>query len=137
MFWLHDLKNAVYNIVQQHRIPRLMDEITAPVIRHLLDQGHNIIYVRPSPDKQTIDQIKDVVDAYPDYQLHNVRLIASYDNLLQRATSRDDPHRISNKEDLDEYLLSRQTTELVGEHVIDTDALAPEQVASRVLAVLK
>ena len=55
IFWFHDLKNAVYNIVQEHRIPRLMDAITVPVIQHLLEKEEDIIYVRPSPDKETIE----------------------------------------------------------------------------------
>jgi shikimate kinase len=136
VFWFHDLKNAVYNIVQEHRIPRLMDSITAPVIRHLLDGGHDIIYVRPSPDGRTVAGVLEILADYPDYQAVPVWLAAPYDTLLSRATSRQDPYRISTKEDLDTYLADREVTPIDGELVIETEGLTPQEVAAKILAQL-
>ncbi|MBL8159985.1 AAA family ATPase [Candidatus Saccharibacteria bacterium] len=137
VLWFHDLKNAVYNIVKEHRIPRLMDEVTQPVIRHLLGQGGNIIYTRCSPDKVTVDGVRAVVADNPDYIFKPIRLIASYETLLERVEGRHDPYRIENKQDLDEYLNSRETAEIGDELVIDTDGLTPEQVAEKIKAALR
>ena len=136
VFWFHDLKNAVYDIVKEHRIPRLMDEMTQPLIKFLLDRGDNIIFVRPSPDKQTIETMLKTLDGYKDYKVSVVRLHASYDTLLERATSREDPYRITSKEALDEYLGDREQAAVLGEHIIDTDKLTPEQVTAKILAAL-
>lgn len=137
VFWFHDIKNAVYGVVKEHRIPRLMDEVTVPVLRYLLEEGQNIIYVRPSPDKETVEHIRALVNKYPGYTLVPVRLTAAYDVLLERASNRVDPYRITTKEDLDSYLGSRETAEVEGEYVIPTDSKTPEQVASEILKTLK
>ncbi len=129
VFWFHDLKNAVYNIVREHRIPRLMDEVTIPVIKYLLDRNENIIYVRPSPEIKTIDAIRKLMAGYPEYTFVPVRLTASYDNLLKRVNGRDDPYRISDKESLDDYLNTKTTAEIEGEIIIDTDNLAPGEIS--------
>lgn len=136
VFWFHDIKNAVYTIVQEHRIPRLMDEVTAPIMKYLLEAGDNIIYVRPSPDKETVETVQNLIKQYPDYEFHAVRLEASYETLLERATKRDDPFRISDKQSLDEYLGSRKVTEISGEHIIQTDGLGPDDVTQQILEVI-
>ncbi len=135
-FWFHDLKNAVYNIVKEHRIPRLMDELTVPVIRFLLDRGDNVIYVRPSPDKETVENIRKAVESYPDYEFHVIRLEAAYDTLLERVSGRDDPFRISGKKDLDEYVRSREVADVEGESIIKTDGLPPKEVAQQVMSAI-
>jgi broad-specificity NMP kinase len=136
ILWFHDLKNAVYNVVKEHRIPRLMDEVTQPVIRFLLEKGDNIIYTRCSPDKETVEGVKSLVAAYKDYTFVPILLTASYDTLLARVSERDDPYRIANKEDLDDYVNNRTTVPVEGELVIDTNGLTPEQVARKILAAL-
>lgn len=137
VFWFHDLKNAVFGIVQQHRIPRLMDEVTKPVLRFLLESGEDIIYVRPSPDKETVESVQALVDEYKDYEFYPIRLEASYGNLVSRVSKRDDPYRISDQATLDEYLNSREVTPIEGEHVIQTDGLSPEEVAKEVAIAIK
>lgn len=137
LLWLHDLKNAVYEIVREHRIPRLMDEITVPVLGFMLDRGDDIIYVRPAPDKDTVEATLQTVEKYPDYRMIVVRLDAKYDTLLQRAQERQDQYRISNKQDLDEYLSSRPVVDIEEEHIIMTDDLTPEQVADKILQLIK
>jgi broad-specificity NMP kinase len=121
VFWFHDLKNAVYDIVKQHRIPRLMDEVTQPVIRYMLDNGDNIIYARPSPDKETVEGVQRLVAEHPDYEFRPVLLTASYDTLLQRVSRRNDPMRIMDKPHLDEYVQTRTTVPIEGELEIATD----------------
>ena len=133
VLWFHDLKNAVYNAVKEHRIPRLMDEVTQPVIKHLLGQGENIIYTRCSPDKETVEGVKRTVASNPEYNFRPILLTASYDTLVQRVSERDDPFRISSKKDLDDYVNSRQTVGIEGELVIETDGLSPKQVAAKIL----
>jgi broad-specificity NMP kinase len=136
VLWFHDLKNAVYNVVKEHRIPRLMDEVTQPVIKHLLEGGENIIYTRCSPDKETVEGVKRVVAAHPDYSFCPILLTASYDTLLQRISGRDDPYRINAKKDLDDYINSRSTVPIDGEITIITDGLVPDQVATKVMQSL-
>ena len=136
VLWFHDLKNAVFNIVKDHHIPRLMDEVTQPVIRHLLGTGENIIYTRCSPDKETVEGVKHVVASNPDYVFRPILLVASYDTLLQRVSGRDDPFRINSKKDLDDYVNNRSTVGVEKELVIKTDGLSPEQVAAKILESL-
>ncbi len=136
VLWFHDLKNAVYNIVKEHRIPRLMDQVTQPVIKHLLDQGENIIYTRCSPDKETVEGVKKTIDSAKDYVFHPILLTASYETLLERVSQRDDPYRIGSKKDLDDYVNNRTTAPVEGELIIETDGLSAEQVAAKILALL-
>jgi adenylate kinase family enzyme len=133
VFWFHDLKNAVYSVVKEHRIPRLMDEVTAPVMKYLLDAGDDIIYVRPSPDKETVETVQEIVKQYPDYVFHAVRLEASYETLLERSSGRNDPFRICDKQSLDEYLDSRKVTDIPGEYIIQTDGATPDAVVKKVV----
>lgn len=137
VLWFHDLKNAVYTVVKEHRIPRLMDEVTQPVIRYLLGQGESVIYTRCSPDKETVEGVKAIVASNPDYTFRPILLTASYNTLLERVSGRDDPFRIANKKDLDDYVNNRTTVPIEGELVIDTDGLSPEQVAQQILKALK
>lgn len=136
VFWFHDLKNVVFDIVKEHRIPRLMDELTVPIIKYLVDRGDNLIYVRPSPEEETVQSVLVAVGDNNDYDISVVRLNASYKELLRRVEGRDDPYRISNKEDLDEYVNSRSVVDISGEIVIDTDGLSPEQVADEIIKLL-
>ena len=137
LFWFHDLKNAVFNIVQEHRIPRLMDAITIPVLQHLLEKGENVIYVRPSPDKETIENVRQTVQLYPNYRFYLVQLTATYETILSRVINRDDPsYRIATKETLDKYLNERSVTALDGEHLVITDGLTAADVAKKVEEVL-
>ena len=136
VFWFHDIKNAVYNVVKEHRIPRLMDEVTTPIVRYLLTQGDSIIYTRCSPDKETVDNIKSLVADNDQYTFLPILLTASYGTLLERVKSREDPFRITSKQDLDDYVNNRTTTPIEGELIIDTDGLTPQQVAQKILAVV-
>lgn len=136
LLWFHDLKNAVYNVVKEHRIPRLMDEVTQPVIKFLLEKGDSIIYTRCSPDKETVEGVKKLVAAHKDYTFIPILLTASYDTLLARVSERHDPFRIANKKDLDDYVNNRSTVPVKDELIIDTDGLSPEQVAAKILAIL-
>lgn len=137
VFWFHELKNTVYDIVKEHRIPRLMDELTSPIIRYILDKGENLIYVRPSPDKETIETVEHIIAEYPNYQSYVFRLTASYDTLVARANGRDDPYRISNQKDFDDYINSRNETDVTGEYAIDTTDLTPEQVTEQIISIVK
>lgn len=133
VFWFHDLKNAVFNIVQEHRIPRLMDEVTTPVIKFLLEQGHDIVYVRPSPDRETVEAVHQLLHGRSDYAFHPVQLTASHDTLVQRVSQRHDPYRISDPVALEEYVNSRTIAAVEGELIVNTDGLTPAQVEQKIL----
>ncbi len=137
LFWFHDLKNAVQDIVKEHRIPRLMDEVVAPVARFLLEKGQDIIYVRPSPDKETVENIRRIVSEKTDYRFVVVQLTASYETLLARVQERADPYRISTPEALDSYLREREMAPIEGERLFETDGRTPAQVANDILASLQ
>ena len=137
LFWFHDLKNTIFHIVHEHRIPRLMDEVTGPIIRHLLQKGENIIYIRPSPDQETVENIQRIVTKHKEYQFRVVRLTASLATLYDRVSARQDPYRITSKEDLESYLQERTMADIAKEKVISTDDLTPEQVANQVLEFVK
>lgn len=136
VFWFHDIKNAVTDIVQDRRIPVLMDAVTEPMVRYLLEKGQDIIYVRPSADRKTVDGVRSILKDYSAYIFHPVRLEASYETLLERVNGRDDPYRISDKETLDDYLNTRELVALDDELVVGTDGRTPQQVAAGVVKVL-
>lgn len=137
LFWFHDIKNAVFHVVGKHRIPRLMDEVTSPVIKYLLDNRENVIYVRPSPDHETIDKVRTLVRDHKNYDFQVVRLTASYKTLVQRVMERSDQYRITSKQELDEYLGERSMVDVEGEHVIETDDRTPEEVASQIETIFE
>jgi predicted kinase len=138
LFWFHDIKNAVFNVVREHRIPRLMDDVTLPIMKYLLEHGADIIYVRPSPDKATVERARQLLDQYPHYRFYSVRLTARRDTLAERVEQRDDPYRISSRRALDEYLDSRPVAAVEHELLIETDDLSPAEVAAKIKAfVLK
>ena len=137
LFWFHDIKNAVYGIVREHRIPRLMDEITAPILNYLLERKENILYVRPSPDKETVENIRTLTGKDPEYRFVVILLEASYETLQERVQGRDDPFRITSKADLDSYLSERSMAEIPGEHIIQTDALDPTQTAAEIVRIIE
>lgn len=137
VFWLHELKNTVYDIVREHRIPRLMDELTRPILKFLLERGDNLIYVRPSPDKETIESVRSLLATYPEYKVIVIRLTAAYETLLQRVTSRADEYRISTKEDLDAYIESRVEAPFEGEYCIATDGREPADIAQEIVGIVK
>lgn len=137
VFWFHELKNAVYDIVKEHRIPRLMDDLTRPILQFLLERGDDLIYVRPSPDKETIESVNSLLQEYPDYDIKVVRLTATYETLLERVKNRKDEYRISTKEDLDEYVNSRPETPFPGEYSIATDGYTPEEIAKEIIKIIE
>jgi len=136
VFWFHELKNAVYDIVKEHRIPRLMDDLTRPILQFLLERGDNLIYVRPSPDKETIESVDSLLKEFPDYDMKVIRLTATYDTLLERVKNREDEYRISTKEDLDEYVNSRAETPFPGEFSVATDGRTPEDIANEIIKIV-
>lgn len=136
LFWIHDL-DGICRIVKNHRIPRLMDEITAPIVRHLLAESHNVIYVRPSRDAETVNRVREIVGA-SNHRFVLVRLTAAYHDLWRRVTTRPrNDFRVHDKAGLDEYLDSRPETPIDGEHVIDTGNRSPQMVAGEIRRILE
>lgn len=136
LFWFHDIKNAVQNIVGSREIHRLMDAVTKPIISMLLETGQSIIYVRPSPDQETVVGVRDLVRGHTNYQWHLVTLTASHAALTERVTNRHDPNRIQDTAALDRYIAKRPFCPFEEETIIDTTNLAPDDVADRIVATI-
>lgn len=132
IFWFHDVKNAVFRVVGKHRIPRLMDEVLAPILTYVLRQGHNVIYVRPSREIDSIERVRKAVLSAGAYHFIAVRLAADRATLVDRVNQRNDPYRISNAQDLDAYLSERRDAPFEGEVVIETGQLTPQEVAAEI-----
>lgn len=138
LFWQHDL-DAICKIVGSHpgdcSLARVMDEVTAPILRHLLSEDRNVIYVRPSRDEQTVWNVRRMLAYEHNFTL--VRLEASYETLVRRVEQRAaTDYRISTTSQLRQYMTDRPMGLIPGEHVIDTDDLTPEQVADEVLRII-
>lgn len=136
LFWFHDIKNAVQDIVGSREIHRLMDAVTKPIISTLLETGQSIIYVRPSPDRETVVCVRDLVLGNLRYQWHLITLTASYESLKRRVTNRYDPNRIQDTAALDRYIAKRPFCPFEEETIIDTTNLAPDDVADRIVATI-
>ncbi len=136
LFWLHDI-DPIYKVVGNHRVPRLQDEISEAILRHLCKRQENVIFVRSARDRETCRGVKGVTLKYK-HKFTLVTLKADYPILLERVRQRpDDPYRIHDREGLDEYLAARPEAAFDGEHVIHTDALTVEQVAEKILVIAK
>ncbi len=136
VLWIHAIKNAIYDVVQEHRIPELMREVLEPIARFLLEKNLNIIYVRPSSEQKNVDRMSELVAKYPGYEFHLVTLVADETELVRRAVAREDAYRISNEKELKEYL-ARQP-ELAkcrdDELCIDTTHVTPGAVVKKICA---
>lgn len=136
--WVHQL-DSVYRVIGNYKVPRLTDTIMRAVANHLCEDGKDFLFVRPSRDSESVYSIRDMVMRFhPGYQFVAVKLTASYQTLVTRVTRRwaESPFRLTTKESLDEYLNARPESDFPGEHVIDTTALTPEQVAGRIKELL-
>ena len=132
LFWLHDL-DPVCSIVGRYPIPRLMDRVSAAVLEELMDQQDNIIYVRPSRDRETVLKVLALAEANG-YTVHPIRLIARRDTLVSRVSNREkSQHRVSSEYELNRYLESRPATSReVSAVFVSTDHLTAEQVADTI-----
>lgn len=134
LFWFHDIKNAVQDIVGSREIHHLMDAVTKPIISTLLETGQSIIFVRPSLDRETVVGVRDLVLGNLRYGWHLITLTASYESLKKRVTNRHDPNRIQDTAALDHYIAKRPFCPFEEETIIDTTNLAPDEVANRILS---
>jgi cytidylate kinase len=123
LFWFHD----VYR--ERETAPPSVDAEILPRLDALLKTGADILYVRPSRSRATVDRVRRLVAQYPDYRFRVIRLAATYETLCQRVSGRRDAHRISSVADLDAYQSERPLDRLADEVVVWTDNLTPEQVA--------
>ena len=134
LFWLHDL-DGISRTVGHGRdgnLARLMDEMTAPVLRHLMRDGKDLIYVRPARDRETVELALDLA-ACAGYRFVLATLVAKYSTLCSRVESRPFvPGRISSRLELDEYLSSRPLLEINTGLVVETDGKTPEEVAEEI-----
>ena len=133
LFWSHDL-DAICRIVGSRAgdcsLARVMDEVTTPIIRHLLEQGKNVIYVRPSRDEETVVQVRNTVQEFDDYRFHLVHLHAQYETLCKRVQSREpSDFRISSVQALKEYVDARPMAIFGDAKWIDTSTYHPRDVA--------
>ncbi len=134
LFWLHDL-DGICTIVGGNKIPRLMDDMTKPVLVHLIREHKNLIYVRPARDRETVDEVKSIAGGLG-VKVKVVRLTASLDRLVYRVEQRDAGYRLSSKIELEQYLRSRPLAEIEGEIVLSTESDSPTQTADKIEALL-
>lgn len=135
LFWLHDL-DGICKVVGSHQIPRLMDEVTRPILQHLLAQEQNLIYVRPSRDAETVRRVRELV-ACSGRRFLPVQLMAPYATLVARVAARPEGDcRIHDEAGLKEYLSARPPSCLAGEVCISTDECTPARVAYRIEELL-
>lgn len=135
--WCHHF-DAVYRVIGEYKVPELTDMLMRYVARHIIkNQGRDFMIVRPSRNRVGLDHIAPIA-RHHGYTFIPVRLTASYPVLVTRVTRRwaESPFRLTTKEALDEYLGARPESEYPGEHVIQTDDLAPEEVAGRIKELL-
>ena len=131
LFWLHDL-DPVCSIVGRYPIPRLMDRVSAAVLEELMDQQDNIIYVRPSRDRETVLKVMALAEQNG-YTVHPIRLIARRDTLVSRVSNREkSQHRVSSEYELNRYLERPATSREVSAVFVSTDHLTAEQVADTI-----
>lgn len=134
LFWLHDL-DTVCTIVGRYPIPRLMDRISAAVLEELMDDGQDIIYVRPSRDKETVLKVLALAEAHG-YYSYPVQLEASEATLVDRVSKREpSKFRVSNRQQLRTYLDGRPASyDEVSSFVVPTDGATPEEVADCIIS---
>ena len=132
LFWLHDL-DGVCAIVGRYPLPRLMDKISLTVLEELMDGGENIIYARPSRDRETVERVQEL-SADRGYHCLPVRLCANYDTMVSRVSSRKpSPFRISSKGEFDQYSNDRPSTSLtVSAYTIYTGSVTADRVADEI-----
>lgn len=141
LFWLHDL-DEVCKIVGRYPVPRLMDDVSCAVLGELMSCGQDIIYVRPSRSQGSITRVQGTAHMYG-YEVTLVRLMANYSTLVERVESRGLANgqlhtRIGCKRQLDSYLDARPPCPIQEEErCIDTTHVPPEDVAARVLEILR
>ena len=136
LFWLHDL-DSVCAIVGRYPLPRLMDEISLAVLEALMEGGEDLIYVRPSRDKETVEEVLCLAERYQ-YRAVPVRLTADRWTLLQRVTSRPlSQFRVSSKSELDRYLSGRPATSTeIEAHTVDTGGRTVEEVVTEIESII-
>lgn len=133
LFWLHDL-DSVCSIVGRYPIPRLMDRISAAVLEELMDDGKDIIYVRPSRDRETVLRVLALAES-KGYASYPVRLWADEETLLRRVRRREmSKYRVSNWQQLQNYLNGRpESSNEVHANTISTDDATPEKVVECII----
>jgi len=143
LLWVHDFDRIIQTIgiegLQNGDHAYLMDRLVAPVIQFILERRCNLIFVRASRGKHTVESVKRIVEQHnlawqaenhPPYRLCIVNLSAPYETLLKRVEKRGPAAcRVHDKEGLDRYLNARPEINDLGESAVNTDRLDPQEVA--------
>jgi predicted kinase len=133
VFWLHDL-DSLCVLFGTSKLARLMDDVTKAVLGHFFETGQNLIYVRPSRDRETVYRVLRLAER-AGYRTVLVTLAADYETLRGRVEARvGSDWRVSTRAGLDEYL-SRPATAPEGV-VVQTGGKTAEEVADEVRGLL-
>ena len=135
VLWIHGIKNAIWDVVKKHDLRELMRQVLDPIVKFMLDEQLDIIFVRTAMDQETIERVREAVAKYPDYRFDLVTLLADKSTLLDRVKSRPfDEHRPSDEKSLDEYLARIPAHEQHDERelVLDTTAMNVDDVVVRI-----
>ena len=139
LVWHHSL-DEVCRIIGDHKNGALMNEVTAPILKHLMGLGQNIVYVRPAKDRRTIELVHDLA-AQSGYKFILVTLAANYETLCKRVAQREHSEfRVRDKAGLDEYL-NRPNEPPINEvdsgWTINTDHHSPRSAADMIMDILE
>lgn len=132
LFWFHE----VYQ--KPETDPEGVDKLVLPVIESLVAHGKNIIYVRPSRSRASVEKVDRLVAWKHGYRFDVVRLHAQYDTIRDRVCAREPLHnRISTEAALVAYLAERPMEAVEGEMVVSSDDVSPMVVMARILIRLE
>lgn len=132
LFWLHDL-DPICSIVGRYPLPRLMDRVSLAVLEELMEAGENIVYVRPSRDRESVARVLDLA-RFAGYESYPIRLWAPRWALLERVATREPSQfRVGNNEQLTRYLDNRpSTSDCLASMTVNTFDQTPEQSADEI-----
>jgi RNase adaptor protein for sRNA GlmZ degradation len=133
ILWLHAIKNAVQDIVKRKDLRDLMREVLEPIAKFMLAEQKSMVFVRPSPDRETVERMRAIVAEFPSYRFDVVTLIADEPELIRRSIDRQDPHRIDSEARFRDYMSRSALVAPLGDDdlVIETTHLTVAEVADR------
>lgn len=139
LVWVHHF-DAIYEAVGTHSDPRLTDDLTNAVVRHVAGTGRDMIVCRPAREMISVVHAEVVLrlQRAHKYDFVCVRLMASWDERLRRVISRElSAQRASTEEDVRAYARRGPMQALSNEHLIRTTSKSPTEVAAEIKELLR
>lgn len=134
LLWFHDF-DFLRNVIDTREVEDTIGNVVCESLSKLMSTGKSVIYIRPSRTWATVERVKALAEKHG-HRFVLVGLTAKYFELCERVQRRDDEHRITTREGLDEYLSRPECYEFPGQHIIDTTMLKPADVAEAIKNLL-